>query len=402
MAKRSKNIINKVTEVKEVTSERIETKIIPLQLARFGKDLNDYKYAIETFEDPYAPERESFNELCEGAILDAHVFAVWESIKAKTIQRDFQIVDKNGKEDVEKTNLLSAPWFIKVMNYVLDSKMYGFSLIQFGDRMGFDFKKISVVNRSNVDPINKTVRKTPLELGGISYNEEPYLKWILEAGEEKEAGMMSKIIPLTIYKKNALNCWAEYSELFGNPIRIGRTNVRDSVLRDNMYKMLENMGSSAFGVFNSDDTIELIESSKSDAFNVFDKNIDRANSEISKIVLSSTMTTDEGSSRSQSEVHEKTTSAREKANNTFLTYWINRVLFPFLVNNHGFPLKDYSFKFDTSENISNSEQFERELKLLEFYNIPEKYFTEKYGVPLEKKQIATAPGVSAVKKPITT
>ena len=59
----------------------------------------------------------------------------------------------------------------------------------------------------------------------------------------------------------------------------------------------------SWGLFPEGTEIEIKETTRGDAFNVYDKRIDRANSEISKGVLNQTMTIDSGSSLSQSEVH---------------------------------------------------------------------------------------------------
>jgi hypothetical protein len=396
MKRKPINIKNEVTP-KTDQSEKIESKIIPLQLTRFNKNLNDFKFAVDCWEDVNFPTRDGMIELYNDAILDGHLFAVIESIKSKTLQKDFVLKNPDGTANIEKTQLLKTSWFYKTIGFALDSIFFAHSLIQFDDRIGFDFKNVKIVPRENVDPVKKIVRTTPNVNTGTPYNSNPFDGWIIEAGDEKDAGLLMKTIPLIIYKKNSLSCWGEYSELFGTPIRIGRTNIKDAKVRDNMFLMLENMGSSAFGVFNTDDKIEFVESSKSDAFNVFDKMIDRVNSEISKIVLSSTMTVDGGSSRSQSETHESTTRAREMANDKFIEFWVNKTLIPFLTNKHNFPFAGLNFAYDYSEKISSDVAFERELKLLEFYDIPETHFVEKYGIPVVKKEQTNA-GVSSVKK----
>ena len=47
----------------------------------------------------------------------------------------------------------------------------------------------------------------------------------------------------------------------------------------------------------------MVESTKGDAFNVYDKRVDRANSELSKLIIGQTMTIEDGSSLSQSQTH---------------------------------------------------------------------------------------------------
>ena len=86
-------------------------------------------------------------------------------------------------------------------------------------------------------------------------------------------------------------------------MRIARTNSRDKTVLAALDKMLREAGASLSMVAGTDTEIEFVESGKSDAFNVYDKRIDRANSEISKLIIGQTMTIEDGSSLSQSQTH---------------------------------------------------------------------------------------------------
>jgi Protein of unknown function (DUF935). len=57
--------------------------------------------------------------------------------------------------------------------------------------------------------------------------------------------------------------------------------------------------------FDTDDLIELVESNRSDAYNVFDMMIQRCNSEISKLILGQTGTLDEKAYVGSAEVQER-------------------------------------------------------------------------------------------------
>jgi phage gp29-like protein len=87
-----------------------------------------------------------------------------------------------------------------------------------------------------------------------------------------DLGIFMKAAPLVLWKKNAMGAWAEFIEKFGSPIRIGKTDSTDQQSVDNMEGMLRNMGVAAWGLFKTDDIIELVESSHTDAYEVF-KNI---------------------------------------------------------------------------------------------------------------------------------
>jgi len=60
--------------------------------------------------------------------------------------------------------------------------------------------------------------------------------------------------------------------------------------------MMERMGQAGYAVLPTGTEIQIVESAKSDAYNVYDKRVDRANSEISKLIIGQTMTIEDGSS----------------------------------------------------------------------------------------------------------
>ena len=364
-------------------SKSIMGGVIETQLYRFQNSISLWKNAIDEFEDVVNPTNEDLIQVYNDTVLDSHLSALIDARKNKTLSKDFKI-EVNGKEDVELTELLSKKWFNDFMSFSLDAEYFGYTLVQFGDIIDGQFKDVSIVKREYVDAKNKIVRYSPQDNKGVSFVKGKYAAWTLGVGTPCELGILHKAAPLTIYKKSAIGAWAEFCEIFGSPMRIGRTNVRDEELRDNMYEMLANMSHSSYGVFDHDDTIELVESQKTDAYEVFDKQIERLNSELSKLILGSTMTIDDGSSRSQSEVHEKTSSSFSKKDAMYFENLVNNELIPFLEAYHGYDFKGGLFRFDDTENLSVSEQFERDIKLLDHYRIPVDYINEKYGVPVEQ------------------
>lgn len=377
-------LIAKMQEyLKKTKSKKIIQQVYNEQLYRFQNSISLWKQAITDFESKQNPTNEELIRVYNDALLDAHLTALIEVRKGKTLSADFKIIDEKGKEIEDQTDLLNSIWFNQCLSFALDSIFFGYSLIQFGDRIGKEFEKVCIVEREYVYPLKGIVRENPISESGTSYITPPFNAWLLGAGDEKNLGLLAKAVPLTIYKKSALGSWADFSELFGAPLRIGRTNVNDEELRKTMYDMLSEMTSSSFGVFDHEDQVEFIQATKTDAYEVFDKQIDRMNSELSKLILGSTMTTDNGSSRSQSEVHETTTNSLVKSDKMYLEYWVNKKLIPFLNQYHNFNISGY-FMFDDTEVVSINEQFERDIKLMQYYKVPTNYITEKYGVPVEE------------------
>lgn len=185
--------------------------------------------------------------------------------------------------------------------------------------------------------------------------------------------------------------WDMFGEIFGMPIRIGKTSSRDRTEIDRTEKFLQDLGAAGWALFPEGTELEIKETSRGDAFNVYDKRIDRANSEISKAILGQTMTIDSGSSLSQSEVHLKVFNNIIDADADFIRDTINHKLFPFLIM-HGFPLQNYTFDWNEYPDYTPEQQLQIEQMLLQNYEIDPKYFSEKYNINiLGKKEIPTQP-----------
>ena len=379
-------LFNKKTEEPQKKAKEISKKVIRQQLYRFNKQIDTWKLGIECFEDVFHSTTETIISVYNDIVIDAHLSAAMDTRITKTTSKDFKVVDENG-EELEDTAIFQSQWFRDFMRLSLESKFYGYSLVQFGDRVGDGFKMIKLVPRQYVYPQKQSVRNTPQNtVDLIPFDKGQYKAWTMGVGKPDDIGLLMKASPLVIYKKTALGSWSEFTELFGSPFRFGKTNVRDEALRDNMYDMLDNMGRNAFGVFHTDDELEYIKDNQTDAHHVFDELIERTNSELSKLILGSTMTMDDGSSRSQSEVHERTTGAIEKEDALFMSEVVNKQLIPWLNTYHGFNIEGI-WVFDETENLPKTEQFKMDIELVKNgFNVPKEYFTETYGTPIDEKE----------------
>jgi phage gp29-like protein len=183
--------------------------------------------------------------------------------------------------------------------------------------------------------------------------------------------------------------WDSFGEIFGMPIRVGETTSRDPKKIAKIEKMLDEMGVMPWGLFSEGTTIKLIETSRGDAFNVYDKRIDRANSEISKGILNQIMTIDSGSSYSQSEVHLQIFDNVVEVDADFVRDVINNKLLPFMAM-YGFPVDNYRFDWDDTVEYTPEQMRTIEQMLLSSgYEIEPEYFVEKYNISITGKKEAT-------------
>jgi phage gp29-like protein len=264
------------------------------------------------------------------------------------------------------------------------------------------FEGVELVPREHVIPeFGVIVREVGDEIKkGFPYRTGAIAQWCIEAGKPRDLGLLLKCSPQAISKRHMCAFWDSFGELFGMPMRIATTTSRDGKELGNIEKMLGSMGAAAWGLFPEGTEIELRESSRGDAFNVYDRRIERANSEMSKCVLNQTMTIDSGSSLSQSQVHLEVFRNIVEADADFIRDLINNRLLPFLCA-HGFPLEGHTFEWDDSIEYTPEQMQQIEKMLLDGgYEIDAQYFTDKYNIPITgRAKPAAAPESEEEEKP---
>lgn len=321
-------------------------------------------------------------------MLDAHLSGCIGQRKGKTLQKDFRLVGQDGKENAEATELLQQEWFSDFMDLALDSRFWGPTLIQLGDIVNDEngimrYDGVELVPRKHVVPEYGVVVKSPGDdwRGGISYVEGDFANWVIPVGKGRDLGLLLKCCPSCISKKNMLAFWDMFGEIFGLPMRVAHTSSPDEEERRRVENALETMGTAFWGLFPEGTDIEIKETSRGDAYNVYDKRVDRCNSELSKAILMQTMTIDSGSSLSQSEVHLEIFERVTESDAAMVANVVNGRLLPLMVR-HGFPVQGLRFQWNNAASYTPAEQREIERLLLEYYEIPPEYFTDKYGVQI--------------------
>lgn len=268
---------------------------------------------------------------------------LYRPAQGKTLQKPFVLTGKNGKEDDKARLMFEREWFNDFLDLALDSPYFGHSLIQFGDITNengvMSFTGVELVPRKHVVPEYGVITREAGDdwKNGISYREGDIAVWCIEVGKARDLGVLLKCAPQSLSKKNMLAYWDTFGEVFGMPIRIGKTMSQDTKDIARIETMLAEMGAASWGLFPEGTEIEIKETSRGDAYNVYDKRIDRCNSEISKGILGQTMTIDNGSSLSQSETHLEVFENICRADATMIKYLVNDRLIPLMIR-HGFPL----------------------------------------------------------------
>lgn len=356
------------------------------------KDIGDWRIAWQMAINVDNPNRQRLYDIYRDVEVDLHLSGCIQQREGFVLSRSFKLVNEKGEEDQQAADFFNAAWFKLLMKYSLDANYWGHSLIELGEIITdsnnqLSYEGVKLIPRKHVIPEYARVVK---QLGdewqsGINYHEPPFVDWLIEVGQPDSLGLYLKAATQTIPKKNALAFWDTFAEIFGMPMRIARTTTRDDKELSKMEKMMAEMGTEGWGIFQQGTEIEVVESTKGDAFNVYDKRIDRANSELSKLIIGQTMTIEDGSSLSQSETHLEVFQNLVEADCDMLRDMVNNQLIPRMIN-HNFPLKGIHFEWDYSEDYTPEQQVAYEQLVLGNYEVDPSYFGEKYNMPVGERR----------------
>lgn len=377
------------TATKEVRNKNaVITRIIEQAQRKTRQDISAWRKAISSAEDPINPDRQQLYALYSDVMLDSHLSGIWEhGRKARVFAQTFHVVDwSTGEVDEDMTQALTAPWAFELMGHIMDSRMYGHSLVEL-DRMvpNVNVKDVFLIPRTHVIPERGLVVVKPGDKKGIEYRD---LDMVVEVGGSRDLGLLVKAAPMMIYKKNAMMAWSEYTEVFGMPILVGRTNSQDNEDVDRMMAGLKSLGSAARAVFQQGEEIDMKSDHRTDVYNVYDKMIDRMNSELSKLILGSTGTVDMNKgAKAQAEVHERTGDDVILTDKRLVAGVWNETVLPML-EQYGWNVKGK--KFEYVETQGQDDLWKRTLGLAPFFQIDPQFVKDNFGVEvLEPKEVGS-------------
>ncbi|MBS1641559.1 MAG: DUF935 family protein [Bacteroidetes bacterium] len=377
------------------TKEQVQSIIFDLveqTKALTQQEIGKWRLAWQQAISVEWPNRIPLYSIYRDVSVDNHLIGVIGQIKKEVLQKTPKVYDftsKNKDELPELTEqLIDTSWFIDFCGLVIDSEFTGYELAVFGDIINVNgykkFKSVEALEREHVIPEHHVFVKNMGEpaISGIDYTQPPYNDWCIGIGKPKNLGLYNAVARHAISKKNMEGFWDKFGQIFGMPIRIGKTNSSNPKDRNEIAEMLQKMGAAAWGMFPDGTNIDIKETSRGDAYAVYDKRIERANSEISKAIVHQTMTTDNGSSKSQSETHLKIQGFVVEYFAQLVRIYCNDYLIPLMVK-HGFTgWEKARIKHDNTIELTPEQQQKVEEMLLNNFNVDGNFFEKKYNIKI--------------------
>ncbi|MCY4418890.1 MAG: DUF935 family protein [Cytophagales bacterium] len=347
----------------------------------YRRELSDWHQARALRHDVKNPRTYLLQEVYSDTMLDAHLSSVVNNRILKIQNQAFIVRGVDHAFRQEATRSLQAPWFQKLLKYAIESIFYGYSLIWLRDFSNSgELRDLELVDRRYVIPERACIlRDFQSGSKGLSYGKYPF--HLLYVQLDDSIGLLEKATPLTLLKRHSWANWDEFEQIFGMPLRIARVpNVGSHEIAE-IESWLEHMGTASYAILPSSAEIEIKDSSSSDAHEVFQEKIKQANLELSKLIIGQTMSVEAGSSRSQSEVHERTEHRIMQADLRKLLNWLNHTLLPAL-RYHRYPIEEGDY-IDIREEPRPQDRIKIDKVLLQAgVRLSSRYLENTYGVEL--------------------
>lgn len=222
--------------------------------------------------------------------------------------------DARGKEIADFVReIVDAPNFPDLIADLLDGLGKGYSVCEIEwDTSGNQWKPANYVWR---DPRSFTWDKTTRTIkhrmaDGTARDLEPFRYAVhvpkLKSGKPVRGALARVAAWSFLFKNYTIKDWIRFIEVFGMPLRIGKYGPGATEAdKRKLLRALANIGTDAAGIIPTSMSIDFVQSAAGTAaqgpvFGGFAEFLDK---QVSKAVLGQTMTTDDGASRAQSEVH---------------------------------------------------------------------------------------------------
>jgi phage gp29-like protein len=225
---------------------------------------------------------------------DAHIRAVIETLESQILGDRYMLARMNDKgkyiKDVQQTQKIQGTQFDKIIRGIVESKLYGYTLLEIMPHLSPRTGKLSEVNiieRRNVLPDQRVVLKRQgMWLPHWNLNSEAYSRnyVLINTGD---IGLFSATTPLILAKKFTVANYVNFSHTYGQPVIHGKSVSESNADRKRLANDIANAAQNKVIVTGLEDEIDIKTFTMSNSEKIYTSLIEFVNSEVSNMILGS-------------------------------------------------------------------------------------------------------------------
>lgn len=349
---------------------------------RSSKDIGKLKESVVTAESVYFPNRVLLYDLYHDILsMDGFLRGIIEKRINSVLNKKLKFTQKDGKLNEDLTNLIKSQNGRDLITLLMESKIWGISGVEFiiGDEL-----KFKEVPRKHIKPEKGVITKSQYGLSeenGFCYEDMPFV-WVV--GKKTDLGLLLACSMYGIYKRGTFGDFAQYVEIFGQPVRIMKYDAYDTKTKQELKGLLDNSGSSLAMMIPKQAEFEMLDGKTSNGDGKLQVSLkDACNEEMAIAILGNTETTvsSKSSGYAQSKEHGEQQDELTVSDLIFVENLLNSKKFIQILKSYGFDVNG-KFEFELDLNL-NTLKLRMEIDTFVSSKVPiaDDYWYETYNIP---------------------
>lgn len=323
---------------------------------------------------------------------DAHIRAVIETLESQILGDRYMLARINDKgkyiKDVEETQKIQGSQFDKIIKSIIESKLYGYSLIEIMPHLDTKTGKLAEVNlieRRNVLPDQKRViKRQGLWLPNWDLTLPRYQQnyVLINTGE---LGLFSATTPLILAKKFTLANYVNFSHTYGQPIIHAKTVSENNGDRKRLAQEVANAAQNKIVVTGIEDEVDIKAFTMSNSEKIYTGLIDFANKEVSNLILGSQSVAGEMQSYvGSTKAHQDVFRDRIEVYRRYVENIMNEEIVPRLVA-MGYIKPGLEFKYSNRIEMNNEDRIKLYSLITDKYEVSSDEIEKEFGISVGKQ-----------------
>lgn len=369
--------INKSTHKEQIVVNELNIR----SADRGRKDIASWRSALGNAESVWYPNRSRLYDLYDDVMLDGHLTGVIAKRMDAVLNKELSF-ETAGKRNHVMDSLIQSLSFRTIMRTIMETQFWGISGIEFIPGGELSFENIP---HKHIKPELGIIAYEQTGTDGIPYSGHDNI-WIL--GNNKDLGLLLKCAPYCLYKRGGLSDWAQYIELFGQPVRIIKYDSYDEQTKTELKKILDESGSSLSLMIPRQADFEIKDGKQTNCDGNLQLSFIKAlNEEMSVTILGNTETTNSSNSTgyAQSKIHLEQQYEITRSDMVYTAAMLNSPRFLAILQAYGYPVQDGCFVFSKDKDADYlAARIAIDKEVAEKVAIPDSYWYDTYGIPANK------------------
>lgn len=368
---------------------------------RGRKDIQSLKNSVISAESIHFPNRVLLYDLYHDVVsMDGFLGGIIEKRINSVLNKKLKFLDKEGNENKEITKLMRSKSGRALIKKILESIFWGISGVEFKIGEKFCFEEIE---RKHIKPEKGLIAKNQWSISkddGFKIDDMPFV-WVI--GEKKDLGLLLGCSMYAIYKRGNFGDWAQYVEIFGQPVRIMEYDAYDTQTKEELKKILNESGNSLAMMIPKQATFQMLDGKASNGDGKLQGEFkDACNSEMAIKILGNTETTSSSSSSgyAQSKEHGEQQDEIIASDLIMVENELNSEHFLNILKSYGYDVEGGEFEYELELNLAKLKlKMEIDFKVSEKVPVEDDYWYETYGIPKPKNYDALKKKMEESKMP---